>query len=271
MAVWFFTYGDDNFKDSKNRIKKEAEESHFFDKIFVFGPQHLDKEFIEKTKPYILSVKGGGFWLWQSYFLKHIFSQMNDGDYCFYVDAGCTINSSGKKRFFEYLKMLDSTETGCVAFCMKDLKEYPWTNNLIVSVDNLYEYQWTNGATLEYFNSDDSIKNSFQLVAGISMFKKNELSCNLIDEYYKIAISRPDLFSDDHNNGYNVPGFKDHRHNQSVFSILRKKYNVLQVKDEVGGAISLSQEDLESKLIPIIATRLRDSCKKRSWLTRLFS
>ena len=153
MAVWFFTYGDDNFKNSKTRIKKEAEKSHFFDKIFVFGPEHLDKEFFETTKPYSLSAKGGGFWLWKVYFLKYLFSQMNDGDYCFYVDAGCTINPYGQKRFVDYLKMLDSTETGCIAFYL----------------DGCLEYQWTNYATLEYFNSDDSIKNTSQLMATILM------------------------------------------------------------------------------------------------------
>ena len=265
MAVWFFTYGDDNFKKTKIRIKKEAEESRFFDKIFVFGPEHLDKEFIEKTKPYILSARGGGFWLWKAYFLKHIFSQMNDGDYCFYMDAGCKINSSGQKRFFEYLEMLDSTETGCVAFCM---------DGLYGDGHYLYEYRWTNDTALKYFNSDDSIKNSFQLCGGILMFKKNEVSCKLIDEYCNIAIFRPDLFSDDYNN-QSPSDFQEHRHDQSIFSILRKKYNVLQIKDEVEGGTALSEKGIDPKSIPFLAYRLRDSeatkTPKRSWLTRLFS
>ena len=119
MAIWFFTYGDDKFKNSKIRIKKEAEDSRFFDNIFVYGPQNVDKEFIEKTKPYILSEKGGGFWLWKVYFLKYLFSQMNDGDYCFYIDAGCTINSSGQKRFSEYLNLLDSLTHKSVDQLMK--------------------------------------------------------------------------------------------------------------------------------------------------------
>lgn len=136
-------------------------------------------------------------------------------------------------------------------------------------LENLYEYQWTNSATLEYFNSDDTIKNSFQLVAGVAMFKKNKISAQLINEYYNIAISRPDLFSDTYNEEPQLPGFKDHRHNQSVFSILRKKYGVLQIKDEVGGAIS-PIDQVGTKFIPIIATRIKDF-KQKSLLSRFWS
>lgn len=256
MATWFFTYGNEKFKYSKARIKEEAESSGFFDHILVFGPEDLDKEFIQKTKPYISAARGGGYWLWKAFFLKQIFAQMNEGDYCFYIDAGCTVNSAGKKRFSAYLTMLDSSESGCLGFALVGFNECEWTNKM----------------TLAYFNSDDSIKKSPQIITGFIMFKKDHVSGKIIEEFYNIAISRPDLFADQVSSD-ELPSFKAHRHDQSIWSILGKKYNILQIPDETYGENMLEKNKVTPDFmsIPFLATRIKDP-KRRflSGLKRLF-
>ena len=82
------------------------------------------------------------------------------------------------------------------------------------------------------------------------------------------------MFSNDHNRGHNVPGFIDHRHDQSVFSILRKKYNVLQIEDETWGDNLLNEQGIstEFKSIPFLATRLSGAhVKAKSWPSRIWN
>ena len=96
--IYFFSYGDDKYKNSKDRIRNEAR-SFIFDKVDIYGREDIPFEFIEKTKPYIDMPRGGGYWLRKPFFLKKTFDMMNDGDICVYADAGCTINPNGLDRF----------------------------------------------------------------------------------------------------------------------------------------------------------------------------
>ena len=264
MAIWFFTYGDKKFEKSKLRIEKEAEESGFFHKITLFGPEDIDEAFLENTRPYISCERGGGYWLWKPYFIKQVFSQMKEDDCCVYLDAGFTINKKGKKRFFEYIKMLENSESGLLVF---HLGEHGWLEN-----------HWTNEATLKYFDCGIAIRNSPQILTGAIMFKKTKISCKVIDEFYNTALLRPDLFSDQYHD-YQNPSFKEHRHDQSIFSILAKKHNALQLQDELEPRpphdwILLNQKGKikpQYELWPFLGTRLLDSkLKKRGfWLTKI--
>ena len=69
----------------------------------------------------------------------------------------------------------------------------------------------------------------------------------------KVLYTNPLLFTDYYNNNQQSY-FKDNRHDQSVFSIIRKKYNSIILKDETffepfGNIISLNY--------PFWATRLK--------------
>jgi len=134
--VYFITYGDKNFKKSKDRLIREAKKFGF-DNTVAYSPCDLSESFINATKPYIYSTKGAGYWLWKAFILKDCFTRMSDGDILIYLDAGCKINMKGKERYYEYLKLLDE-------------------NNGIVSfyIPNCYEYMYTNQITFNFFNVD---------------------------------------------------------------------------------------------------------------------
>ena len=52
----------------------------------------------------------------------------------------------------------------------------------------------------------------------------------------------------------NITNFKVHRHDQSIFSILRKKYGTISVPDDTWFKNFSSPEALQ---VPILATRIR--------------
>lgn len=236
--IYFISYGNQNYKNSKNRIKQEAQNMGF-DSVRIYGPENLTEDFVRKTFPHISHPRGAGYWLWKAFFLKKTLDEMKDGDFCVYADAGCHVNTHGKKRLGEYLKMLTDDESGIISFEMPGLLEEMYTNEM----------------TFEYFQigKDDNIRKTSQFVGGILIMRKCQNVCDIINEYYDIATQRPDLFSDIHNDYKRSQVFRDHRHDQSILGILRKRHKSLVMRDETWA------EDFRTlSHVPILATRIRN-------------
>lgn len=236
--IHFFSYGDDNYRSSKYRIKQEALRMGF-DFVDVYGPENLEKEFVQKTSPYIFHRRGAGYWLWKPYFLKKKMDLMNEGDYLIYADAGCHVNIYGKKRLDEYFEILDNHESGTLSLEMSYFAEETYTTEKV----------------FEYFGVDDSsnIRKDGQFVGGILFFKKNKNSIDMINKFYESAIDDPKIFSDEYNNFKRKEIFVDNRHDQSVFSVLRKLKGTAKIADE-----TFSQNWKELLHVPILATRIRN-------------
>ena len=243
--VYFFSYGDDKYRNSRIRIENEAKNCGFIDDIKIYGPSDIDSDFIDKTKPYIDMARGGGYWLWKSFFLKKTFLTMNNGDICIYADAGCSINPYGKERFDFYKKIMLENKTGVLSFRM----------------DGLDEERYTIEEIFKHFNieMDSNIRTSGQIMATILVMIKTDKSQELVDEYYSLAITKPNLFSDDFNNFNNCARFVDNRHDQSILSVMRKKYATAEIKDETYADTMDGWNNLVYfQKIPFLATRIRN-------------
>lgn len=235
--LYFITYGDKRFRKSKKRLVSQAK-LFGFDSVKAFGFNDISNDFITKTKPYINDVKGGGYWLWKPFFLKKTLDEMQDGDILVYLDAGCELNISGKKRFSEYIEIMNANK-GVLSFHLPGLKECSYTND----------------AVFEYFEiaPSSTIYNSNQIIGTCLLIKKNDLTKQLTDDFFNIAIQRPELFSDIYNVKTTRSNFIDHRHDQSIFSVLRKKYDLITIEDET--------YNLDFNLMldfPFLAKRIRD-------------
>jgi hypothetical protein len=242
--TYFISYGDDKYTNSKNRIKAEAINSGFFDVVNVYGRQDISEEFLQKTRPYIDMPRGGGYWLWKSFFLKKTLEEMSEGDYCVYVDAGCSVNPYGIDRFDFYKDLLG--RSGILSFQMGE---------------GAVEEKFTTGAIFNHLNiaETSTIRKTGQIVGGILIIRKCEKSLKLINEYYDAAINHTHLFSDEHNSTGNSSNFIDNRHDQSILSVLRKVYNSTTIEDETYADNMEGWNDLISnKKIPFLATRIRN-------------
>lgn len=244
--VYFFSYGDDNFRNSKERLRMEALRCGYLDVVDIYGPEHLSQDFINKTSPYIQHPRGGGYWMWKTFFIKKTFEKMKEGDYCVYVDAGCTVNPNGKERFNHYLSLLDQSESGIFRFKYGNVPVENYTN------EKVFEY-W--GKT-----DDRELRTTDILMGGVMIFKKNEYSQKFVDRYLEIAETAPYLFSDEYNNYNRRETLVDHRHDQSVSSCLIR----LEAKEAVTFQDETYAPDMdgwrhlfEVAKIPFLATRIR--------------
>lgn len=238
--IYFITYANDVFKKAKARLCSEAEATNWFDSVTPYGPDDLDTDFKDKFKDILNKGRGAGYWIWKSYVIRKKLYEMNDNDILVYLDAGCSINPKGKERFDEYIRMLEPHDNDMIAMQMTHHAEKLYT------VKEIFQH-----FGLEI---NGEIANSGQLVGGINVIKKNENSMKIINTLFETLHTNPSLFTDEYNKINQPPYFKDNRHDQSVFSVIRKMNNVIMLKDETYFRPFGNDESLKC---PFWATRYR--------------
>ena len=160
-----------------------------------------------------------------------------------YIDAGCSINPKGNKRFKEYIKLLNNSDEGIISFQV-----------------NYIEKKWTTKEIFNYFNINinSEIANRGQFMSTVLIMKKNKNLLNLIDIYNKALHYNPLLFTDYYNKNNQEHYFKDNRHDQSIFSVIRKMINSIVLKDETNEWKRESDKIIWSPDKPFWATRLKN-------------
>jgi hypothetical protein len=206
MTITFISFANEKFSKALERIKIESN-AFPIDTRIMYTEKDLENfsKFWEQHKNFILSNKRGyGYWIWKSYITLHTLSQLNDNDILWYTDAGCTLNKEGIPRFMEYIDIVKNNKSGILSFEMA-YKQKTWTKMDLLSLFDKDQYDLG------------------QLVGGIFFIRKCENTLKLVSEWYKICCNYH-LINDEPSILKNDSSFKEHRHDQSVFSLLRYKY-----------------------------------------------
>jgi hypothetical protein len=212
MSIVFLTYGDDKYKNSKKRIEQEAK-SFNFDKTYIYGPDNLDKDFVNKNKHILQCSKGAGYWIWKPFICLKVLKTMKNNDILLYCDAGCSLNNKAMHRFKEYINLVKQSPTGILAFQMLHLKEKVWTKGIVFNILNAW-----------------NLADTGQVVGGIFFIKKCNTAIKLLQKWLKLVCIKQ--YVDDSPSIKNHVEFNSHRHDQSIFSILMKQNGSLMLKDE---------------------------------------
>ena len=240
MKKIFISFGTyHNYKNSLERIKREALSLNFYDEIYIYTENDFDEKYLEKNKQFMENNKGYGFWKWKSYFVKKTMEKMNENDILVYADSGCHLvsNPVALDRLDKYIKLCTRLPQANLAFQMC----FP-------------EKSYTKMDLFKALDEDNvSMKDSGQLVGGIFVLRKCEHTINLINEYYDLC-NNHSLIDDSPSILPNDSSFVAHRHDQSLFSILRKKKGCIMIPDETWFQNFMSQEAMSK---PILATRIR--------------
>ena len=244
MRKFFISFGTTyNYQNSLNRIKHEAISLNVYDRVIIYTENDFDKEYLEKHGDFMKKNKGYGFWMWKSYFVKKTMEEMNDDDILVFADCGCHLvnNPIAINRLESYITLCKKFDKGILSFQMCFPEKSYTKMDVFEKLDELNE----------------QMMNSGQLVGGIFVLRKCQNTINLINEYYELChckCQNYNLINDSESKLPNDISFIAHRHDQSVFSILRKKRGTILIPDETWYENFMSQE-AQSK--PILATRIR--------------
>ena len=229
MKVHLATFYSLDLKRSADRFRQQVEKMGIYDYVHIFNQNDLNDDF----KNYISQLlkkgkkRGYGHWVWQTYIHQLVLSKMDEGDIYHWCDVGCHFNKRGVWRLKEYISIVEKDVNGCLFFSYikpnleKKFSKYSFPKNL--------DIEYTKADLIKYFslNQDDRIINTPQVWGGSFFLRKCETSEKLMKEHFNITRNRYDLIDDDETKFVekSFPGFKAHRHSQSVLSILAKKIN----------------------------------------------
>ncbi len=217
--IYFITYGDENFDIAKKHIIGLAKYSGFFEESISFSREDLDIEFKKKYNKILNMPRGGGYWIWKHRIIENFLDKINKNDLIVYSDAGATFNYKAKKRFFEYIDIINGSEYG---------------NFRIECEPHFIENEWTIKELFNFFNLEQlsDIGTSTQLEGGHMIIKKNEHTDFYLNEFKKVIEYDQELITDNYNKKQNFQNFKENRHDQSIFSLLSKKYGCEYIENE---------------------------------------
>ena len=199
---------------------------NIFDDIYTVCEKDLDKDFYKRWGRYLIPYsRGFGYWCWKPYFILKILDKMDEGDVLLYSDIGCYFNPDGKKRLLEYYEMVENTPTGILGVKSQEQSYNGMPETLY------YEYEWTKADVFAYYNvlNDKSYTHTPQFESGIIFFKKSPLVMQFVKDWYQAYLDDYSLATDSPSREPNLPGFKENRHDQSIYSILGKKYGIAEI------------------------------------------
>ena len=225
--IVLLSFATQDLKISGSRLKKQAEDSLYYDTINIVYP----KDFDNVLKTYINNLlknnkkKGYGYWYWKPYLIKNMMKNINDNDIIHYTDAGCHIVKNKNNKFNEYLDFLIDSKNSILPF------QYYYENDQKVfgfEFPNREEYKYTKSDLLDYFNflNLKEITDTPQFWAGNIFIKKSKESMEFLSEWINIMYNNFHLVDDSNSKINNHKYFIENRHDQSVYSLLCKKYKL---------------------------------------------
>ena len=230
--IYLCAFANIEFMPSIIRFHNQAKESNFFDNIFIYNEYNLpkDEKFEALLSHKLVPSRGFGYWCWKPFIILKTLENLKDGDILVYADIGCHINKEGEKRFYEYLDIVIEHKALC--FKMQFL-----------------ESCWTKSDLFNYFGklNDKNITNSSQRMATICIFEKNDINLEFVNKWLQVYYDDFSLVDDTPSKLPNFDWFIENRHDQSVFSILSKIYDIY--------AIYSGECDIYIKHFPIIGLR----------------
>jgi hypothetical protein len=211
---------------SKIRFKNQLDKFNYYKeyKIFSYGDiPNEAKNFIQLCRK-DKDLRGYGYWIWKPLIIKKYLETLPDNAILHYCDIGSVFNNHNQTK----KNILDDLADKCLSNNIIAF-DYSKPINLDpeLSYKILYEYQFTKNDLFQFYkiNKDSNIYNSPQYSAGSFFIKKSSFSKEFIEKWLEPFRKSKKLVdnsksSEEHNE------FIEHRHDQSIFSILCKLNNI---------------------------------------------
>ena len=222
--VYLCSFASPDLKLSVNRFIKQAHELKFYDEVKVFDWQDLSLE--KKKQMKSIFNKGQkrlyGYGSWKAEIILTYLEKIPKNSILQYSDIGCVFNPNGREKLKEYIQITD--KENLLAFKYSDPK---FNIKDKYKFQIYYENQYTKADAWKYFNIDDNsdFLKTEQVWSGTMFFKNNIFTKKILNNWKK-ALNETNLIDDSPSVKQNHPNFIEHRHDQSMLSLICKKENI---------------------------------------------
>lgn len=195
------------YEGSRKRLNESAMKfgvdrviSYDFDDIKTTEFYQLHKQILDQTT-------GMGNWLWKPFIIQQAMNSLSDGDVLVYADSGIAVIAD----LDPLINICRSTEP-ILLFANGDLKNSAWTKrDCFALMDCDSEKYWS----------------GLQVDAAICLFRTGVQSKQFIEEWLSYACDDRIVTNKPNTTGLqNLPDFVEHRHDQSILSLLAIKHGI---------------------------------------------
>jgi len=201
-------YADEKFRNAQKLNTKTAL-LHGADIVIEYTEKDIDSVFYQRNKEILTQKRGNGYWLWKPYIIQKSLEKMNEGEYLVYSDSGsCYIN-----EIEQLIENMQSEKVEIMIFSLPNqyLEKFWSKRDAFILMDC---------DTEEYFNTS-------QRLAGFLVMRKSDAVCQFISQWLKWAQDSRIITDQENKMGReNYSGFRDNRHDQTILSLLSKKYKL---------------------------------------------
>jgi hypothetical protein len=208
--LYFLVYNDYQHNDYLDKLLESVKTYGKEFNIIVFDKNNIDSEFLEKNKSILNCSRGGGYWLWKPYIINETLKKINDDDIIFYIDSKYYFIQDFTDLYSEYMKNND------LLVWKNKPNEQVW-----------YMKNWCKMDVINKYNIFDKVfnKNAEDCWAGALIVKKNNNTIKYVQEWLDMCCIYEDI-TDSPSKIINISLFNEHRHDQSLLSIILHKYNI---------------------------------------------
>ncbi len=209
-------YANYNYYLAQQRLLASARQFNDFDEYYAFAPWDVDSDFRKTHAKIFENTRGDGYWLWKPYFINQMLDNMAEGEILFYIDSDAYFIDSCKPL----IELCRQEQTPIISFSYNSPNNRPKKESI-----------WTKRDCFIALDCDSpEYSDSVQTITGYHLWRKSSLTVQLAKDwlYY---MQNYHLASDSPSDMPNYPGFIEHRHDQSVFSLLGKKYAITPYRD----------------------------------------
>ena len=227
-SLVFASYGDDRYSYQRERITQQACDSGWFTHVHepftrADAERLVSSEGCAEAVEVLNRPRGGGYWIWKPLVVREMLRSLRDGDVMLYADAGCSIVSQAKDEWWSKVRRLsESRPIDAHQLDAENARKIgcPVTNAVWSRMDAIMHVLGS-GVVPEQLSAFLSRE---QIEAGRLLILNTPQARALVNEWCELALKHPKLFTDDKSALPNAPGFKEHRHDQSIFGALMWRY-----------------------------------------------
>jgi hypothetical protein len=179
--------------------------------VVSYRSRDIDYRFRKENQKILTVRRGAGLWLWKPYFILETLRRLRDGDLLFYCDSGSIFVHSASTL----LQMAREAESV-----------------LCFSV-GLPEIEWSKRDALVYMDMDrpEAISTP-QRLASFQIWFRCSKTLALAEEYLFYCTNWKVISDDPSICGLpEYDGFRENRHDQTVFSLLTKRHGIQAFRD----------------------------------------
>lgn len=223
-------YADKKFQRAQ-RLNSKTAKQWGADRVIEYGPQDIDEAFRRRNREILDTPRGGGYYLWKPYFYRKAYDELGEGDYLVYIDSGAVYINR-----IQYL--IDCMERENVPLMVFSLER-----------ERIEKGNTKRDAFVLTGCDEARYTDTPQSIGGYFVCKKAPEVVEYLDEVLRYA--QDIRIISDKPNVMGLPNYKefvDHRHDQSVISLMSKKHGLKRFRDPSQfGMVNRYEEDVERR------------------------